>query len=153
MTMKRILSLILFSLCITSAMAQKDLKIAIYFSEPYLAIEGVSAVQIEGDDLIPYNLSLFRSITLTPESTPDASRKLMEQRVMEDGKLATKKEVAMIGGRLYYGFYVLPPKNKKTNRYIFYRNNKLKPEAKPQEIKLVYIEGAASPAELKKIFK
>ena len=151
--MKRILSLILFSLCLTSVVAQKDLKIAVYFSEPYLAIEGLSSVHIEGDDLNPYNLSLFRSITLTPESTPDNSRKLMEQRVMEDGKLATKKEVAMIGGRLYYGFYVLPPRDKKTNRYIFYRNNILKPEAKPQEIMLVYIEGAASPDELKKIFK
>ncbi len=151
--MKRILTLIVLSLCLASATAQKDLRIAIYFSEPYLEIEGLSAVHIEGDDLVPYNLSLFRSITLTPESTPDNSRKLMEQRVIEDGKHATKKEVAMIGGRLYYGFYVLPPKNKKTNRYIFYRNNILKPEAKPQEIMLVYIEGAASPAELKKIFK
>ena len=77
----------------------------------------------------------------------------MERRVTEDGKSATKKEVAMIGGRLYYGFYVLPPKDKNTNRYLFYRNNILKPEAKPQEIMLVYIEGAASPDELKKIFK
>ncbi len=151
--MKRILSLIALSLCLASATAQKDLKIAIYFSEPYLEIEGLSAVHIEGGDLTPYNLSLFRSIRLTPESTPDNSRKLMEQRVMEDGKHATKKEVAMIGGRLYYGFYVLPPRDKKTNRYIFYRNNILKPEAKPQEIMLVYIEGAASPTELKKIFQ
>ena len=115
--------------------------------------EGLSAVHIEGEDLSIYNLSLFRSIRLTPEIIPDASRKLMEQRVINDGKLATKKEVAMIGGRLYYGFYVLPPSDKKTNRYIFYRNNILKPEAKPQEIMLVYIEGAASPDELKKIFK
>ena len=72
---------------------------------------------------------------------------------MEDGKLAIKKEVAMIGGRLYYGFYVLPPRDENTNRYIFYRNNLLNPEAKPQEVMLVYIEGKASPAELKKIFK
>jgi hypothetical protein len=47
----------------------------------------------------------------------------------------------------------LPPKNGNTNRYIFYRNNCLKHEAKPQEIMLVYIEGKASPSELKKIFK
>ena len=151
--MKRILSFILFSLCLTSVVAQKDLKIAVYFSEPYLKIEGLSSVHIEGDNLNSYNLSLFRSITLTPESTPDASRKLIEKRVMEDGKLATKKEVVMMGGRLYYGFYVLPPRDKKTNRYIFYRNNVLKPEAQPQEIMLVYIEGHASPDELKKIFK
>ena len=151
--MKRIFSLLAFSVCLLTAYAQKDLNIAIYFSEQYLEIDGVSAVHIEGQDLCIYNLSLFRSIRLTPESTPDKSRKLMEQRVMEDGKLATKKEVAMIGGRLYYGFYVLPPRDKKTNRYIFYRNNCLKPEAKPQEIMLVYIEGKASPSELKKIFK
>ena len=151
--MKRIFSLLAFSVCLLTASAQKDLNIAIYFSEPYLEIDGVSAVHIEGEDLSIYNLSLFRSIRLTPESTPDISRKLMEQRVMEDGKLATKKEVAMIGGRLYYGFYVLPPREEGINRYIFYRNNILKPEAKPQEVMLVYIEGKASPAELKKIFK
>lgn len=151
--MKRIFSLLALSVCLLTAYAQKDLNIAIYFSEPYLEIDGVSAVHIEGEDLSIYNLSLFRSIRLTPESTPDKSRKLIEQRVMEDGKLAIKKEVAMIGGRLYYGFYVLPPRDENTNRYIFYRNNILKPEAKPQEVMLVYIEGKASPAELKKIFK
>ena len=58
----------------------------------------------------------------------------------------------MIGTQLYYGFYVLPSKGK-IHRYIFYRNNLLKPEAKPQEIMLVYIEGKASPTELKQIFK
>ena len=151
--MKRLFSLILCSLCLLSALAQKDLKIAVYFSKPYLEFEGCSAVHIEGLDLAPYKLSLFKSIRLTPESTPDASRIHKERRVTEDGKSATKKEVAMIGGRLYYGFYVLPPKDKNTNRYLFYRNNILKPEAKPQEIMLVYIEGAASPDELKKIFK
>ena len=151
--MKRIFLLSALCLALMSATAQKGLNIAIYFSEPYLELVGLSHVHIEGNDLVPYNLSLFRSIRLTPESMPDNSRKLMEQRVMEDGKLATKKEVAMIGGRLYYGFYVLPPRDKKTNRYIFYRNNILKPEAKPQEIMLVYIEGAASPTELKKIFQ
>ena len=151
--MKRIFLLSTLCLTLMSATAQKDLNIAGYFSKPYLELAGLSHVHIEGNDLVPYNLSLFRSIRLTPESTPDNSRKLMEQRVIEDGKHATKKEVVMISGRLYYGFYVLPPKNGKTNRYIFYRNNCLKPEAKPQEIMLVYIEGKASPSELKKIFK
>ena len=151
--MKRIFLLSTLCLCLISATAQKGLNIAIYFSEPYLETEGLSHVHIEGNDLVSYNLSLFRSIRLTPESTPDNSRKLMEQRVIEDGKHATKKEVVMIGGRLYYGFYALPPKNGNTNRYIFYRNNCLKPETKPQEIMLVYIEGKASPSELKKIFK
>ena len=151
--MKRILLLTTLTLYILSATAQKDLNIAVYFSEPYLELVGANSVHIEGDDLTLYNLSLFRSIRLTPESTPKNSRDLLEQRVAEDGKLAVKKEVAMLGGKLYYAFYVLPPKDKKTNRYILYRNNLLKPEAKPQEVMLVYIEGAASPSELKKIFK
>lgn len=151
--MKRLLLLSALCLCLMSAIAQKELNIAVYFSEPYLKIEGNQSVHIEGDALEPHNLSLFRSLRISPIVTPDTSRRHLEQNVIEDGKHATKKEVVMIGGRLYYGFYVLPPKDKKTNRYIFYRNNCLKPEAKPQELMLVYIEGAASPAELKQIFK
>lgn len=149
--MKRILSLFVFTLCLIPAIAQKDLNIAIYFSEPYKELTG-SSVHIEGGDLTSYNLSLFKSITITPEGTPKKSRDLLEKRVIEDAKIATKKEVVMIGTQLYYGFYVLPPIGKK-QRYIFYRNNLLKPEAKPQEIMLVYIEGKASPTELKQIFK
>lgn len=149
--MKRILSLFVFTLCLIPAIAQKDLNIAIYFSEPYKELTG-SSVHIEGGDLTSYNLSLFKSITITPEGTPKKSRDLLEKRVIEDAKIATKKEVVMIGTQLYYGFYVLPSKGK-IHRYIFYRNNLLKPEAKPQEIMLVYIEGKASPTELKQIFK
>ena len=150
--MKRILTLTAFVLSLITAAGQKGLNIGIYFSDHYKDLTAAS-VYIEGSDLTPYNLSLFRSITLTAETTPKKSWQLLEQRVMEDVKLATKKEVAMIGTRLYYGFYALPPLDGKTNCYIFYRNNLLKPEAKPQEIMLVYIEGKASSAELKKIFK
>lgn len=150
--MKRILTLTAFVLSLITAAGQKGLNIGIYFSDHYKDLTAAS-VYIEGSDLTPYNLSLFRSITLTAETTPKKSWQLLEQRVMEDAKLATKKEVAMIGTQLYYGFYALPPLDGKTNRYIFYRNNLLKPEAKPQEIMLVYIEGKASSSELKKIFK
>lgn len=150
--MKRILTLTAFVLSLITAAGQKGLNIGIYFSDHYKDLTAAS-VYIEGNDLSPYNLSLFRSITLTAETTPKKSWQLLEQRVMEDAKLATKKEVAMIGTQLYYGFYALPQLDGKTNRYIFYRNNLLKPEAKPQEIMLVYIEGKASSAELKKIFK
>jgi hypothetical protein len=150
--MKRILTLAAFALSLITAAGQKGLNIGIYFSDHYKDLTAAS-VYIEGSDLSPYNLSLFRSITLTAETTPQKSWLLLEQRVVADANLATKKEVAMIGTRLYYGFYALPPLDGETNRYIFYRNNLLKPEAKPQEIMLVYIEGKASSAELKKIFK
>ena len=150
--MKRILTLTAFVLSLITAAGQKGLNIGIYFSDHYKDLTAAS-VYIEGSDLSPYNLSLFRSITLTAETTPQKSWLLLEQRVVADAKLATKTEVAMIGTRLYYGFYALPPLDGKTNRYIFYRNNLLKPEVKPQEIMLVYIEGKASSAELKKIFK
>ena len=150
--MKRILTLTAFVLSLITAAGQKGLNIGIYFSDHYKDLTAAS-VYIEGSDLSPYNLSLFRSITLTAETTSQKSWLLLEQRIVADAKLATKKEVAMIGTRLYYGFYALPPLDGQTNRYIFYRNNLLKPEAKPQEIMLVYIEGKASSAELKKIFK
>ena len=75
--MKRIFLLSTLCLCLISATAQKGLNIAIYFSVPYLETEGLSHVHIEGNDLVSYNLSLFRSIRLTPESTPDNSRNLM----------------------------------------------------------------------------
>ena len=76
----------------------------------------------------------------------------IEQLVRNDTRLAADKETGLKAGRLYYGFYRLPPLSKKPlNRYIFYRNNALGKGGKPT-LTLIYMEGTASIEDLRKTF-
>lgn len=61
------------------------------------------------------------------------------------------KEVAFKKGRLYYGFYAFRPVKKGINRYLFYRNNALG-ETDNTSMTLIYMEGEANMAQLRKTF-
>ena len=64
---------------------------------------------------------------------------------------ALDKEVAFRNGRLYYGYYTLKPMSDgELNRYLFYLNQHAVGKDK---LILIYIEGKAGRADVKKMLK
>ncbi len=147
--MKRILLIIIGLLVIFPTYAQKDLQIESLFDGSYKNNRHAVEVKILGKQLRPYNLSLFRSLTIENDSL--AARHI-EQLVLKDGLIAVDKEEGIISGRLFYGFYCLPP-TEKIYRYLFFRNTALRRTEETPQVTVVYMEGFATMEELQKMFK
>lgn len=148
--MKRKIYLWLLALMLSlPAMAQEGLHIAPLFNGQYRDRKDATEVLMKGRKLAPYHLVLFRSLTL---STATANTQQIEKLVRADGATAIDKEVSLRGGHLYYGFYQLKPVGK-MRRYLFYRNNSLKPgTGRTATLTLIYMEGTATIDELKRTF-
>lgn len=148
--MKRKIYLWLLALMLAMPLsAQTGLHIAPLFGGQYRGDRGATEVLMKGRKLAPYKLTLFRSLTL---NTALVNLAQVERLVRADGAAAVDKEVGLRGGRLYYGFYQLRPAGK-TRRYLFYRNNSLKPgNARSATLTLIYMEGTATIEELKRTF-
>lgn len=138
---------IIFLLSFIAAAAQSGLHVNSLFGGKFQNRSDATEVTMKGRRISQYKLTLFRSLTISGNS-PEARE--VERLVKADAAHAADKESASRGARLYYGFYRLQPKGG-LNRYLFYRNNALKPGAKPT-LTLIYMEGKASIAELKRNF-
>lgn len=146
--MKRIVWLLSFCLCCIWAEAQEGLQIAQLFDGRYAHRKDAVEVLVKGRKLKPYQLALFRSLTLQADS---AEQRFIERLVEADAAQATDKESGKVGGRLYYGFFCIPGE-KSPFRYIFFKNKALTSPENP-EITLVYMEGEATLEELKRMFE
>ena len=167
--MKRLKTiLIILVLAALPALAQEDLKIGkLFYNEHTEKFKAnpkenitagrdysipqslVSEVSIQGQNLKPYNLTLFRSVTFENGET---MAKQIEEWIEADSRDAYDKEVGRIKGQLYYGFYCLPAREDK-KRYLFYRNAALHPNSKDQSLTVAYMEGYATLEQLKEMFK
>lgn len=147
--MKRILilSLALLLGCLAQVAAQTGLQVDAHFGGRHKGRADITEVYHAGKQLSRYGLTLFRSLTLVPTAAEAAA---IERSVVADGRGATDKDVGLHAGRLYYGFYQLPDR-KGVHRFIFYRNNALRGTA-GATLTLIYMEGHASVADLKRQF-
>ena len=146
---KIILSLVLTLTAALPLTAQKGLHIEELFGGKYQHHKDATEVLLKGRQISQYGLTLFRSLTV---SGTGKDGQYIEQLVRNDTRLAADKETGLKAGRLYYGFYRLPPLSKKPiNRYLFYRNNPLGKGGKPT-LTLIYMEGTASIEDLRKTF-
>lgn len=110
--------------------------------------KNVTLLRIEGKELDDYHLDVFKSLTLIPS---DSISQDIEKRVMDDVGGSISHELNYRDSCLYYGLFQLSPvKGKK--RYIFYRNNAMVPNS-DGVLTLIYMEGSASIAQLRKMFK
>lgn len=142
--MKRFLILLVAVISLTTnASAQKNLATSGIFNGRYRGNPAASETVITGSALDDYNLDRYHGLTL--KDSP-AEADFIEPLVIRDGSRAADKEVMYREGRLYYGFYVLP--GTFPHRYLFYLNQNI---AGGNKIVLVYMEGDASTAEIKKI--
>lgn len=129
--------------------AQSGLHVSALFEGQYRNRNDATEVIMKGKRIRQYKLTLFRSLTL---NTRTVNTQEIERLVRADAANALDKEAGMKGGRLYYGFYRLRPVGH-TNRYLFYRNNALKPGGGHNAtLTIIYLEGTASIEELKKLF-
>lgn len=129
--------------------AQSGLNIARLFDGRYHKNKDATEVLMKGRQLNAYKLSLFRSLTLGPQSGNAAT---IEPLVKADGRNAIDKEMSIQGGRLAMAFYQLPSRGK-THRYIFYSNSGAGRRTAASKITLIYMEGTATLSELKRTFK
>lgn len=147
--MKRVIIITVFLLtAVPALLAQKGMHISELFTDKYREQKNVTELFLKGKMLKDYNLTLFRSLTVANDPRLAAH---MERLVRADGKQSVDKEEGMKGGQLYYAFYTF--KNPDGSyRYLFFRNNLLRPGEK-QETTMVYMEGKATLSELKKLFR
>lgn len=147
--MKRIIIiLLLIATCSFWLSAQSNLKVGRFFTDDVISRKNVTVVEVKSRDLKAYKLTVFKSVTVDNDA---AMAQSIETCVKADAQKAIEKETGLRGGRLYYGFYTFSL-SKDKNCYIFYRNNLLVRGAKPQTT-VVYMEGTASLAELKNLYK
>lgn len=148
--MRRIVLLIIIIGTTLPLMAQKGHGAARLFDKRFTRHPHAVEVLVKGAELQPFNLTLFRSLTLSNDAEALAE---IERLMMEEREQALDKEEGMIAGRLYYGFYCQAKLEDKGFRYLFYRNAALKKEHPEQEVTIVYMEGYATLEELKRMFK
>lgn len=147
--MKQMIVWIVFScLAAPELWGQEGLNVSRLFDGQYKQQTNAIEVLVKGRKLKPYNLTLFRSLTV--KNSPKEFQQI-EELVVQDGLQALDKETGMIGGKLYYGFYRLPPKGERY-RYLFFRNSSLR-KVESDEVTVVYMEGYATLEELKQMFK
>lgn len=137
------------ALCHLPVVAQEDLSVRHLFDACFKSNASATIVYMKGREIRKYGLTMFRSITLRGTS-PDV--KIVEEAVKQDAAKALSKEMAIKGGRLYYGFYAFRPVKKDVNRYLFYRNNALG-DTDNTSMTLIYMEGEADMAQLRKTFE
>ena len=145
--MKRFINLlILMAVVSVTAVAQENLSIGRLFDGRYHDEPRAAETYIAGGKLSGYDLSLYRSLTLTgmpQEAAP------IEKLVTHDAAGAVDREVSYRDGGLYYGFYELKPV-KSTRRYLFYLNQN---RNKGDKIIIIYLEGKASRDKIKAMLK
>lgn len=139
---------IIFLMSCNEIMAQEPLSSLSLFDGRYNNRKGAVEVQVKGKKLKPYNLTLFRSLTL---KTDPAEIQKISGMIESDSRKATEKETGNIGGKLYYGFFCFGG-NSETNQYLFFRNAYLRDKNNP-EIIVIYMEGYAKLDEIKKMFE
>ena len=144
----RHLILILMIICssLARADAQTGLAIERFFDDGLTHAPGadVTAVDITGSKLKAYDLSIYRSVSVTDDESLTAK---IERAVAHDGAKALSREVSLKSGRLYFGFYILPSVNHE-NRFIFYLNSTL---SGGKKVILIYMQGKASQQQIQKM--
>ncbi len=126
--------------------AQTGLNIAGVFTPRFRDMPEATETLISRGKLKNMRLSLYHSLTI--KDRPELAEEI-ERMVAKDGAAAVSKEVRYASGRMHYGFYALPPKDK-VNRYIMYLNGHVKGD---DRILLLYLEGEASMEDVRKLVK
>lgn len=138
--MKKIIAIIILAF-LTAAGAEAKGQVEKLFSGPYRNKPDVTQIVIKGDQLAPYRLDEFMSLTVTDPRDCEAVALAVEA----DARKAKAKEVTYSGGKIAYGFITLPP-DPDDNHYIFFYRGEGKAV-------VMYLNGTATPAEVKKMIK
>ena len=147
--MKRITLIILTCLLASmAAIAQSGLHINRLFDGRYKKAAGATEIIVTGSQAREVGLTVYHSVSVTDM----AQAEIIENLVVKDGSQAVDKEVEYRNGQLYYGFYTMS-RSRQANRYIFFLNQNLARKNPQGVVTLIYMEGFATAAEIKKLIR
>ena len=134
------------------ASAQQGLQINEVFEGKVVAKQYMQESLIKGDNLAPYKLRLLHTAKFSANNSQRAKvdhlfNEDMNERISDD---ESNMEMESRDGFLYYAIVQLTDNEKGTHRYICYQ---CKPKSTKFDITIVYMEGEASLADLRKTFK
>jgi hypothetical protein len=151
--MKQLLIIISLLCSITlSTTAQEGLRINEVFEGHVVSKQFIRESLIKGDNLAPYNLKVLHTAKCEANSRERITMEQlfeedMKQRISDDN---SNMEMESRDGHLYYAIVQIADTKKGTHRYICYQ---CRDRSSHFDITLVYMEGKASLADLRKTFK
>lgn len=151
--MKRTLFILLMLIGISlSTSAQRGLQINEVFEGKVIAKQYMQESLIKGDNVAPYKLRLLHTVKFLANNSQRAKADAlfnidMKERISDDD---SNMEMETRDGFLYYAIVQLTDNEKGSHRYICYQ---CRPKSAKFDITMVYMEGGASLADLRKTFK
>ena len=151
--MKRTLFILsmLIGICLSTS-AQRGLQIDEVFEGKVIAKQYMQESLIKGDNVAPYKLRLLHTVKFLANNSQRAKADAlfnidMRERISDDD---SNMEMETRDGFLYYAIVQLTDNDKGSHRYICYQ---CRPKSTKFDITMVYMEGEASLADLRKTFK
>ena len=151
--MKRTLFILsmLIGICLNTS-AQLGLQINEVFEGKVIAKQYMQESLIKGDNVAPYKLRLLHTVKFLANNSQRAKADAlfnidMRERISDDD---SNMEMETRDGFLYYAIVQLTDNDKGSHRYICYQ---CRPKSTKFDITMVYMEGEASLADLRKTFK
>lgn len=151
--MKRTLFILsmLIGICLSTS-AQRGLQINEIFEGKVIAKQYMQESLIKGDNVAPYKLRLLHTVKFLANNSQRAKADAlfnidMKERISDDD---SNMEMETRDGFLYYAIVQLTDNDKGSHRYICYQ---CRPKSTKFDITMVYMEGEASLADLRKTFK
>lgn len=151
--MKRTLFILsmLIGICLNTS-AQRGLQINEVFEGKVIAKQYMQESLIKGDNVAPYKLRLLHTVKFLANNSQRAKADAlfnidMKERISDDD---SNMEMETRDGFLYYAIVQLTDNDKGSHRYICYQ---CRPKSTKFDITMVYMEGEASLADLRKTFK
>jgi len=151
--MKRTLFILLMLIGISlSTSAQRGLQINEVFEGKVIAKQYMQESLIKGDNVAPYKLRLLHTVKFLANNSQRAKADAlfnidMKERISDDD---SNMEMETRDGFIYYAIVQLTDSDKGLHRYICYQ---CRPKSTKFDITMVYMEGEASLADLRKTFK
>lgn len=127
--------------------AQVPTAIASLFDGPYRNNPAATETIITGDALKSLRLSLFHSLSI--EGKPEMATAI-EKAVKADAATTEWIQTVTRGGKLQSAVYELASGDKKRHRYVLFLNSF---PAGGNEAIVIYLEGKATPEQIKQIIK
>ena len=151
--MKRTLFILsmLIGICLNTS-AQRGLQINEVFEGKVIVKQYMQESLIKGDNVAPYKLRLLHTVKFLANNSQRAKADAlfnidMKERISDDD---SNMEMETRDGFLYYAIVQLTDNDKGSHRYICYQ---CRPKSTKFDITMVYMEGEASLADLRKTFK
>jgi hypothetical protein len=135
-----------------STSAQRGLQINEVFEGKVIAKQYMQESLIKGDNVAPYKLRLLHTVKFLANNSQRAKADAlfnidMKERISDDD---SNMEMETRDGFIYYAIVQLTDNDKGLHRYICYQ---CRPKSTKFDITMVYMEGEASLADLRKTFK